>query len=387
MRTENFSELLNPALTSSGTAIPLYQPNQKGSPALTCNGQQNVICPANIDKTAQAILNMYPAPSTNGANVYNNYQKNISAVDNAWQWGARIDWNLSSKDQMFVRYSYVNTHPGPPSPLGNPLDGGSATNDPSANVAKNLAVSETHAFNSNFLNEFRFGYTAGSNTVKPVDFTTASVASSLGFGGIPSGGPIGGSLPTTKITGIQQFGAGGTTPQFKSQSDYEFLDNVTFIRGNHFLKVGVALESVHFPFLSPPSPFGSFTFSGTYTSLPGVSHTGYGAADFLLDSMNSASISNYNYLHFSRWTSGKHNTISGPGYERVNMSLFKSWNTFREQRVVFRVDAFNLLNTPSWGSPSNPTNNGTRGQRTTPKSFQLFTPDSRFFQLSGKYIF
>jgi hypothetical protein len=88
---------------------------------------------------------------------------------------------------------------------------------------------------------------------------------------------------------------------------------------------------------------------------------------------------------------GKQNQIYGPGYERVNMSLFKNFHTWRAQYFQFRADAFNLLNHPSWGQPSG--DGGTidlspvGGQITTAASFQNNTPDARFFQLSGKYVF
>ncbi len=77
----------------------------------------------------------------------------------------------------------------------------------------------------------------------------------------------------------------------------------------------------------------------------------------------------------------------GPGYERINMSLFKNFSSFREQYLQFRTDIFNVLNTPAYGQPSVATNNSNGGQITTARFFQSFTPDARFFQLSLKYVF
>jgi hypothetical protein len=84
---------------------------------------------------------------------------------------------------------------------------------------------------------------------------------------------------------------------------------------------------------------------------------------------------------------GKQNQIYGPGYERVNMSLFKDFHTWRAQKFQFRADAFNLLNHPTWGPVSDQSLDGTAGQITGPQTFQNDTPDARFFQLSGKYVF
>ena len=84
---------------------------------------------------------------------------------------------------------------------------------------------------------------------------------------------------------------------------------------------------------------------------------------------------------------GRSNTIYGPGYYGVNMSLFKNFITWREQYLQFRADAFNLLNHPTLANPSNTSNNTSGGQITGPKFFQNNTPDARFLQLSLKYVF
>jgi hypothetical protein len=86
-------------------------------------------------------------------------------------------------------------------------------------------------------------------------------------------------------------------------------------------------------------------------------------------------------------TGGLNNQTYGPGYERINMSVFKRFTTWREQRLEFRVDIFNLFNHPSWGNPSTLTNASNGGQITGPKNFQANSPDARFFQLSAKYVF
>jgi len=69
------------------------------------------------------------------------------------------------------------------------------------------------------------------------------------------------------------------------------------------------------------------------------------------------------------------------------MSLFKNFKTMREQYLQFRADAFNLLNHPSWNSPSDTSLNPTGGNITGPQQFQNYTPDARFFQVAAKYVF
>jgi len=63
-----------------------------------------------------------------------------------------------------------------------------------------------------------------------------------------------------------------------------------------------------------------------------------------------------------------------------------SFPVFSEQSLQFRADAFNLLNTPAYGTPNGSIgSNG--GQITSARNFQPNTPDARFFQLALKYIF
>ncbi len=84
---------------------------------------------------------------------------------------------------------------------------------------------------------------------------------------------------------------------------------------------------------------------------------------------------------------GKFDQITGPGYERVNMSAFKNFKTWHDQFIQFRADAFNLLNHPTWTQPSDQSDDLTGGNITTYQGFQNLTPDARFFQLAAKYVF
>jgi hypothetical protein len=84
---------------------------------------------------------------------------------------------------------------------------------------------------------------------------------------------------------------------------------------------------------------------------------------------------------------GRRNSTYGPGYERINMSLFKNFALYHEHTLQFRTDMFNVFNTPSLGQPSDTSIDSTGGQITGPRVFQNETPDARFFQFSLKYAF
>ena len=86
---------------------------------------------------------------------------------------------------------------------------------------------------------------------------------------------------------------------------------------------------------------------------------------------------------------GDHNNeIAGPGYNRTNMSLFKSFPVYRESQLQVRADIFNVLNSPAFVFTGG--NDGPNGGVIPPGSYRFFqnnTPNSRFFQFSLKYTY
>lgn len=302
MRQGNFAELLNPSLTSTGKAVTLYAPGSAGTTPLTCSGQANVICSGSIDTVAQNILNAYPLPNANNGKLFNNYVVNNNAVNNTFQWGTRFDWNISSHDLTFVRFSYTNSPASYPPPLGATIDAGAyGTDGQIINRGENFVFSETHIFSSSTSNEFRIGFNYGDFRFLQAAFNNQNFAASLGLGGIPNGPQIGGGLPFGNITGLTTFGQPQFYPNHKGENIAQLLDNFQKVLGNHSLKVGVQFLNERFPFYSPSGARGVYNYTGYFTSSPGVSNTGFGTADFLLNQMNSASINSAVQLDMSRW--------------------------------------------------------------------------------------
>jgi hypothetical protein len=112
----------------------------------------------------------------------------------------------------------------------------------------------------------------------------------------------------------------------------------------------------------------------------------------------SVTAANYNSLPLSSFYGNQGSTtVVGPGYNRVDMSLFKNFATLRESSLQFRADAFNLLNTPAHGQPAiqvaggggginGQIQNGLFGQITNER-FSGEQPDSRVIQFSMKLQF
>lgn len=300
MRQGDFSELLNTSLTGEAYPVYLYIPNSGGNTDKTgqstvnrqsCNGQPNVLCASQIDAVAQKILNLYPAEA--GPNVgltYNNLVENVPSENNTWQWDQRVDWTASQKDQAYSRYSYSHENSLTAPPLGI-LDGSSYGGYATDFLAENFMLSETHIFSPSFTNEFRFGYNWGVFSFLQPD-SNVNLSQQLGLGGVPFSAGNGG-LPTVSVTGLTRWGGVGFEPSLESQNVYQILDNVTKILGNHSLKAGIALENLRFAYTQTANERGAYNYTGQYTKSPATSiPTGSGVADFLVNQMNTASISN-----------------------------------------------------------------------------------------------
>jgi hypothetical protein len=303
MRQGNFSELLNTALTGAAKPYTLYEPNSGGTQLMTCNSQQNVMCTGQIDTVAQNILKLYPTPNTNNGLTTNNYTTNENNISDTWQWDQRLDWNISPKDQVYSRFSYLHVQGADPSPIGPVLDGVVWSGDENIDdLSQNGMGSETHIFNPNLINEFRFSYN-WAEILNLQENDSTDVAPTLGLGGVPfgSGFPLNGGLPNLNPSGISTVGTGYSVPSIEFQNVYQILDNLTKIVGNHSLKFGVSFQSVRSAFLQPNNSRGVYTWTGLYTSNLGASFTGYGVADFLANQMNSASISGEANVADTRW--------------------------------------------------------------------------------------
>jgi hypothetical protein len=298
MRQGNFSELLNTDL--NGQSVQLYEPNSGGGVAnkLMCNGQNNVFCANQIDSVAQNILNLYPSPNANGGKTFNNYLVNVPTHNDTFQWDQRLDWNVSSRDQAYVRYSYVHQIAQNGLPLGNPLDGSGYGGEFDINLAQNFVGSVTHIFSPSLSNEFRFSFNAGRFSFLQPN-ANVDLSPTLGLGGVPFT-PDEGGLPQGSVSGISQWGSVGTSNE--SQNVYQILDNVTKNLGNHSLKAGVSFQAIRFFYRYAPSNLGNYYFTGLYTSDPALSvTTGSGVADFLADQMNTGAISNAPNVNDAQW--------------------------------------------------------------------------------------
>lgn len=308
-RNGDFSELLDTSLISGSVPIKLYEPHNN-QVLLKCNGQQNVLCRDQISPVAQKILNMYPLPSpgVQEGKTYQNYFYSLSQPQNTFQWDTRVDWDINSTDQMFARFSYLNSRGENAAPLGPILDGGGGNGSKNQSgtqidYGNNFVISETHIFTPRLVNEFRIGYVYGHFDILNPGYSNPGAAASLGLGGVPSGPdfPDNGGLPTTNIGSIMGFGAHQYRPEKERENEYQILDNVSWTLGSHSLRLGFSYQSIRSATLEPPASHPIYNFTGAQTAQPGVANTGNGVADFLTDNMQTGSLGPSGYFNDAQY--------------------------------------------------------------------------------------
>jgi len=244
-------------------------------------------CPGCINPVAQALLNYYPLPNANLGvlNASYNYQTLVPTPSNSNGFDVRLDHNFSSKQQLYVRYSFKNAfyteynNAGVVAPANNFLP-----NDGANEQDRSMVASYNYSITPTLLNEFRFGFT-NYNEQDTFPISGASAVSQLGLVfdhpvGIASHATAD-AFPTFNfadgsVTNIGQDRVGPTI-----SGNMQFTDNLTKIIGKHTFRFGIDARREHYNALMyflPSDDYGNFTFSGSLT--------GYSMGDFLLGLAN-----------------------------------------------------------------------------------------------------
>jgi hypothetical protein len=234
---------------------------------------------------------------TPGVDFANNFVENgnTAIIDN--QWDTREDYYLNPKNTIFGRYSYFAGYESAPGAFGLDAGGPSFGHYAGSSQALNqsVAIGWTYTASATLVNEFRFGWEKYHVFDVPNGYGT-DPASAAGIPGL--------NLDKTYTSGLPAFYINNPTgpqdqlgyslgvnqcncPLTETESQYQFVDNVTLIKGNHTFKFGTDLryaQNLRVP--SDSHRAGELTFNGQEVgSVPtqGANATpGNGFAAFLL---------------------------------------------------------------------------------------------------------
>jgi Carboxypeptidase regulatory-like domain len=313
MRTGDFSELENPALTGgtdlttlpyaslTGCTYPTGYVKPFGAiyDPTTCQPFQNNQIPASRANTAALnYFNAFPMPNVQGT-VTNNYFTNPAQIERFDDFDVRLDANISSKDTVFARYSYGQDNltkgslfPALPAGFGSGIN---------PTHPRGVAAGYTHIFSANVINEFRYGYLRPYYAyINP--FENIPISQNLGIQNanrnalLGGGALIGGSNYEIAYTGD---GGPYTVPQKSNQ----FVDEVSLTKGAHTMKFGANIEKREVDFFQGNNAKGQFQIGGN--TYPGTGRlTGYEASELVAGFTDYLIGVAENYFDTVNWETG-----------------------------------------------------------------------------------
>jgi Carboxypeptidase regulatory-like domain/TonB dependent receptor len=259
----------------------------------------NVIPANRLSAPALTLLKLLQpyAPNTGGGSVTNNFSEGGTGLFNSDQWTIRGDYTINEKMHAFGRFSrFTDILSGKVmfGDAGGPGFGIGGYGGNSNGTNESLASGMDIAVNAHLLTDWRFGYY--KYNVVDSKYSTAELANAWGINGINTGNPFTAGAPGWQVafpfTGTQStFGAGlninrCNCPLTQDEDQYQVVNNWTFIKGNHSIKVGADLRWAHN--LRVPSDTdraGLFTDNNGPTSDNGTN--GLGWATFVLGESNT----------------------------------------------------------------------------------------------------
>jgi Carboxypeptidase regulatory-like domain/TonB-dependent Receptor Plug Domain len=161
---------------------------------------------------------------------------NVGALNREWLATGRVDWNISDKHKVFFRVSDDQGEQPSFVSLINPT-WNQISNQPSWTGQLN----DTYMFSPNVANQFILGALYYSGIFKPANLQAALASSPTEFDQAASGG-------TNSVAGVGQptFFTASTTlgspwidfPGGSNTTQYQFLDDLSWLKGNHSFKFG-----------------------------------------------------------------------------------------------------------------------------------------------------
>jgi hypothetical protein len=237
-----------------------------------------------LDPNAIKLLNLYPTPTSAG--VTSNFGSSPALFEHRNAFDVRVDYDITQKDQIFSRFSWVDDPQLIPGPFGGVADGGGFQEGDQAAKSYQSASAYTHVFSPSVVNVARVGINhLLTSRYGPVG-TTLGIPAQYGIQGVPQTTENGG-LPSIGISGLNTLGSNGFLPSDEVSDTLQVTDDFTKIYRAHSFKMGIEFQNVKFSTLQPAYSRGNFSFNSnsssvSYTDIPNVGGGATGRAQMLL---------------------------------------------------------------------------------------------------------
>ncbi len=229
------------------------------------------IIPANrIDPVGQAVCDLFPSPNIPGR-LSQNFASNPTRTFDQDQFGFRIDYKFSEKDQIFGRFNYDDADqffptfcPGFCSDVGV-----AASSEDFVTEARNVAIQWIHTFSPTTINTLNVGYNRVINTMTSFAHRpeNQNQPSQLGIAGVNLGDFNTSGMTNIALTGgFNRIGSRLFTPFVGGTNVYQLVDNVMVVRGAHTLKMGFSVRAMHMPVVGNTWFHGNMNFGNSWTA-------------------------------------------------------------------------------------------------------------------------
>src|SRR5262249_44891090 len=183
------------------------------------------------------LLAVYPDPNRAGNPNFVSGSPGRFDLD---QFSIRVDHHFTANDQVFAAYEFADSQEF--YPLSNPLC--SARDVPGWGCdelqrTQHAVTVWTHIFSPRLVNEARVGY-ARFGFYRLQQDREVDVVNRLGIGGLSDAGktPFNNGLPQLTVSNISTVGGPTNLPQGRHDNTYNYIENLTYITGNHTMKAG-----------------------------------------------------------------------------------------------------------------------------------------------------
>jgi hypothetical protein len=223
----------------------------------------NVIPAGLINPLGAKVAALYPAPTVTGNAAFNYTNQPTRKLDEG-TWDIRLDHTFSSKDNAFARFSYdqaTNFVPG-----GSPTwseQNAFGSNQLIDNHGRNAAISETHVFSANVINQVTVGFNRIFNHIlsfgefggHPCEAAVLGIpgadlgsrcSSITGYPASLNQSPkdcISCGLTSFQMSGYFSIGDRGYSPYQGGTNVYSVSDTLDLIHGRHNVRVGATFRA------------------------------------------------------------------------------------------------------------------------------------------------
>ena len=276
-------------LTGTGALIRVFDPNttrpDPSAPGKYIRDQfpGNRIPAARFDPIAMKIMPFFPLP--NRTSLTQNYVLNNSRKNDTTKVFLRFDQAIGSKHRIFFSHGRQNNAQSSPGVnIAFPGEGVNGERGLIQSAPRTAVVSDTITLKPNLLLEIRGGFTR--NVIETAPRSVGYDFTQLGFPASLKAVSRSLKFPRIDVTDADSLSSDRASYFVDAEYSVDMQGHLTWILGQHSLKVGYNRMFSAFNVYRPEQPAGQYAFSRAFTQGPDPQTAstagGYGVATFLL---------------------------------------------------------------------------------------------------------